>query len=106
MVSWRAVRTVAACAVVIVPALLAQNPQKAKLPKPKQLDADVTWRRDTSTGEMDAGAAAGSPAEPALAGSPHAISVSTEIVPVTCSVTDALGAAVRGLTREDFQIYD
>ena len=106
MASWRVARIVAACAVVVVPALLAQNPQKAKLPKPKQLDADITWRRDTSTGEIEAGAAAGAPAEAAPVGSPHAISVSTEIVPVTCSVTDAMGAAVRGLTREDFQIYD
>lgn len=104
MASWRVARIVAACAVVVVPAVLAQNPQKAKLPKPKQLDADVTWRRDTGTGEIDAGGAVA--ADPALAGSPHAISVSTEIVPVTCSVTDAMGAAVRGLTREDFQIYD
>ena len=103
MASWRAVRIVAACAVVVVPALLAQNPQKAKLPKPKQLDADVTWRRDTTTGEINAGAAA---ADPALAGSPRAISVSTEIVPVTCSVTDALGAAVRGLARGNFELYD
>lgn len=102
MASWRVVRVIAASLVVVVPALLAQNSQKAKLPKPKQLDADVTWRRDASTGEIDAGATAGA----VPAGSPHAISVSTEIVPVTCSVTDAMGAAVRGLTREDFQIYD
>src|SRR5580698_743844 len=106
MASWRVARIVAACAVIVVPALLAQNPQKAKLPKPKQLDADIAWRRDLNTGEIEAGAEASAAAEPALAGSPHAISVSTEIVPVTCSVTDAMGAAVRGLTREDFQIYD
>jgi Ca-activated chloride channel family protein len=106
MASWRVTRFVAACAVVVVPAVLAQSPQKAKLPKPKQLDADIAWRRDTSTGEIEAGAAASAPAEAAPVGSPRAISVSTEIVPVTCSVTDAMGAAVRGLTREDFQIYD
>jgi VWFA-related protein len=106
MSAWRFVRVFVACVVVVVPVLFAQNPQKAKLPKPKQLDAEITWRRDSSTGEIEAGAAAGSAAVDALAGSPHTISVSTEIVPVTCSVTDALGAAVRGLTREDFQIYD
>lgn len=106
MASWRVARVTAACVLVAVPALLAQNSQKAKLPKPKQLDAEVTWRRDANTGEIDAGGAAGSAAIAEAGGSAHAISVSTEIVPVTCSVTDALGAAVRGLTREDFQIYD
>jgi VWFA-related protein len=85
-------------------ALPAQTSHKAKLPKARQLDSDVTWRRDPATGEMNGTAAL--PSVDATPPSPHAISVSTEIVPVTCSVTDALGAAVRGLTRADFQVFD
>ena len=41
-----------------------------------------------------------------VAASPHTIAVATEIVPVTCSVTDAMGAAVRGLGRADFELTD
>jgi VWFA-related protein len=41
-------------------------------------------------------------AEPA----PHSIRVETPLVPVTCSVTDAGGAALAGLTRANFRIYD
>ncbi len=82
----------------------AQAPQKGKLPKPRQLDSDLPFRRDAATGELNgtlpAAATAGAPS---TAGS---ISVSTQIVPVTCSVTDATGAAVRGLTREDFVVLD
>jgi VWFA-related protein len=82
----------------------AQGSSKAKLPRPKQLDSDVTWRRDLATGEMNGTAWAPAPTDAPV--SPHAISVSTEVVPVTCSVTDAMGAAVRGLVRGDFQVFD
>jgi Ca-activated chloride channel family protein len=85
--------------------LNAQDPHKAKLPKPRQLDADVTWRRDPASGEMN-GIAPGTTSLGVAASSPHAISVATEIVPVTCSVTDAMGAAVRGLGRSDFEVTD
>jgi VWFA-related protein len=82
----------------------AQTSQKAKLPKPRQLDANVTWRRDVATGEIGGAVSASSAAD--VVTSPHSISVSTDIVPVTCSVTDAMGAAVRGLTRSDFRVFD
>lgn len=89
----------------LVAAIHAQDAHRAKLPKPRQLDADVTWRRDPANGEMN-GIAPGTAPAGAIAGSPHAISVATEIVPVTCSVTDAMGAAVRGLGRADFEVTD
>ena len=102
---WLRLTRFAAVASVLAAGVFAQAPQKAKLPKPRQLDSDLTWRRDAATGELNgtlpAGATLG--AAPLSAGS---ISVSTEIVPVTCSVTDAMGAAVRGLTRADFQALD
>jgi VWFA-related protein len=95
----------AAAVGVLAAGVSAQAPQKAKLPKPRQLDSDLTWRRDPATGELNGTLPAGSVpgGAPSSAGS---ISVSTEIVPVTCSVTDAMGAAVRGLARVDFEVLD
>ncbi len=115
MTSTRATRWLAVSAALLVllwlPWAQAQNPHKRKLPKPKlpkpkQLDADVTWHRDAATGEIGGASAASATATGAVAASPHSISVSTDIVPVTCSVTDAMGAAVRGLTRADFRVFD
>jgi VWFA-related protein len=95
---------IAAAACVLAAGVAAQAPQKGKLPKPRQLDSDLTWRRDPATGELSGTLPGGASARvPTAAG---AISVSTEIVPVTCSVTDAMGAAVRGLTRADFEVLD
>jgi VWFA-related protein len=90
-------------ALLWLPGTQAQNPHKGKLPKPKQLDADITLHRD-ATGEIAGATAPG--AAGAVTASPHSISVSTDIVPVTCSVTDAMGAAVRGLTRAEFRVFD
>jgi len=66
------------------------------------------WRRDPATGELhvvaaDAGASA--PGNGASA-SPHAMQVVTQMVPVTCIVSTADGAALPGLRREDFRIFD
>ncbi len=93
---------------VVSPAALAQNAaaphSKATLPKPRRLDSDRGWTRDTSTGELNAAGP-----ESAANGGPFAarpISVTTQIVPVTCSVTDAMGAAVRNIPESDFRVYD
>jgi Ca-activated chloride channel homolog len=91
-----------------------QPQQKTKLPRPRRLDEDVTWKRDPATGELTAiptsGGAKGSSAtgtgEGGTAADAHAISVVTQIVPVTCSVIGADGAAVRGLRIEDFRVFD
>lgn len=88
-----------------VSATSAQGPHKAKLPKPRQLDTEATWHRDPGSGEMN-GLAPASAVAGIVAASPHTIAVATEIVPVTCSVTDAMGAAVRGLGRADFELTD
>jgi VWFA-related protein len=97
---------IAAAALIAAGVLSAQAPQKAKLPKPRQLDNDLTWRRDAVTGELNGTLPPAAPGDSATAESSRSISVSTEIVPVTCSVTDAMGAAVRGLTRADFVVLD
>jgi VWFA-related protein len=95
---------IAIAAFLIAAGVSAEAPQKGKLPKPRQLDSDLTFRRDSATGELNGTVPGGATAgPPASAGS---ISVSTRIVPVTCSVTDAMGAAVRGLNRADFVVFD
>ena len=89
-----------------------QAQQKTKLPKPRRLDDGLTWKRDPVTGELTAIPAGGStnadgsngPA--ATSDGVRAISVTTQIVPVTCSVIGADGVAVRGLLRADFRVFD
>jgi Ca-activated chloride channel homolog len=91
-----------------------QAQQKTKLPRPRRLDEDVTWKRDPVTGELTAipmgGGSKGSRAigtgDAGTATDAHAISVVTQIVPVTCSVIGADGVAVRGLRIEDFRVFD
>ena len=107
-----------ALALVIVPIVLPGNSlhaqQKTKLPRPRRLDEDVTLERDPATGELKAVLAGGATNGAAAKGSvgagtstePHAISVVTQIVPVTCSVIGADGVAVRGLQLADFRVFD
>jgi Ca-activated chloride channel homolog len=90
------------------PAPLQQSSaQKKKLPKPRQLDAGVTWQRDPATGELAA------PARDAANGdSPTqqlpaaAIRVTSQIAPVTCSIFNSDGTAITDLKRSDFRIYE
>jgi Ca-activated chloride channel homolog len=88
--------------------------QKTKLPRPQRLDEDFTWKRDPVTGELTAipagSAAKGNstkvPSDGGVSADAHAISVVTQIVPVTCSVIGADGVAVRGLQLGDFRVFD
>jgi VWFA-related protein len=88
--------------------LSSQTPQKAKLPRPRAIDEGVSLQRDPITGELKTvvskppGNSTQKEAEPVL----HSIRVETPLVPVTCSVTDAGGAALAGLTRANFRIYE
>src|SRR5271163_2609985 len=99
---------------IVRPFVPLQAQQKTKLPRPRRLDEDVTWKRDPVTGELIAispgGAAKGDstkgPGDAGTAADAHAISVVTQIVPVTCSVIGADGVAVRGLQRADFRVFD
>src|SRR5579863_5589226 len=58
--------------------------QKKKLPKPQQLDMDVTWQRDPTTGELYSSSTAGKGDDNSTATrSPApAIRVTSQIVPV------------------------
>ena len=90
------------------PHLSAQKPsaQRKKLPKPRQLDAGVSWQRDPATGELNAASAAGDASSPAAHSPAPAIRVTSQIVPVTCGVFHADGTAITDLKRSDFRIYE
>ncbi len=95
---------------LLLPALAAlpQGQKPAKLPRTHQLDKDITWSRDPSTGELHIAVpqttgTAGPADAPAK---PQAIQVRTQMVPVTCTVSAADGSPVPGLTRKDFQVFD
>src|SRR5271156_1534353 len=99
---------------IVLPRISLQAQQKTKLPRPRRLDEDVTWKRDPVTGELKAVLAAGAtngvgakgPAGAGTSTDLHAISVVTQIVPVTCSVIGADGVAVRRLQIADFRVFD
>ncbi|HJZ51961.1 MAG TPA: VWA domain-containing protein [Candidatus Acidoferrales bacterium] len=95
---------VAFFASLLIPALHAR--QKEKLPRPRRLDEDITLHRDPATGELNptAGSASGAAGNDANATRP--IAVVTQVVPVMCNVLGADGAAVRGLQRKDFRVFD
>jgi Ca-activated chloride channel homolog len=101
----------AAITVAPVPASAGAPPQAqkpTKLSRPRQLDKDVVWTRDPSTGELHLVTAAGS-AGASTAGAPlkpSAIQVRTQMVPVTCTVSAADGSPIPGLSRQDFQVFD
>ncbi len=106
------------CAVLVspLPAISAQQApppkskeQKKKLPKPRQLDVDVTWRRDPTTGELysaPSGRSNDNDNSTATRSPAPAIRVTSQIVPVTCSVFNSDGTAITGLKRSDFRIYE
>jgi Ca-activated chloride channel homolog len=88
----------------------AQGGQKEKLPKPRELDSGIVWRRDPATGELHAiiertSAAAGA-TDASAAAAPAAIRSTTQMVAVTCTVATPDGAPVPGLARVDFRVYE
>jgi VWFA-related protein len=81
--------------------------EQKKKPKPRQLDMDVTWQRDPATGELSSSAAGkGNDNSPAARSPAPAIRVTSQIVPVTCSVFSSDGTAITDLKRSDFHIYE
>lgn len=96
--------TVAFFAALLIPALHAQ--QKEKLPRPRRLDEDIPLHRDPATGELNPTAGSASSAAGNDANATRPIAVVTQVVPVMCNVLGADGAAVRGLQRKDFRVFD
>lgn len=86
----------------------AQTRQNRPEKLPRQLDKGIGWQRDPATGELRAGSAdttASKQGDNAAAG-PQVFHVVTQMVPVTCIVSTADGAAVPGLRREDFRVFE
>jgi VWFA-related protein len=94
--------------VALFEAQLHAQQQGAKLPRPRRLDEGIVWRRDPATGELNT-TKRGSPAteekdnaQPGV----RPIRVTTQMVPVTCSVFGADGTVLRDLQRADFRVTD
>ncbi len=81
---------------------LAQSPpnpsQNTKLPKPRRLDHDL--RRDPATRELRDSAA------PADSSAPGTIRRQVRLVEVVCNVFASDGTPLRGLSREDFRVFE
>jgi Ca-activated chloride channel homolog len=91
----------------LLPAVYAQQKQSTSLSKPRRLDESVSWHRDPATGELVVARAATAPgADAPPPAAEHAISVVTQIVPVTCSVVGPDGVAIQNLQPKDFRILD
>ena len=93
----------------LVPANLRSQPrQNTKLARPRILDSGVSLERDPVTGELKTirSAKSENPSTTKTESPANTIRVETPLVPVTCSVTDAGGAALTGLSRENFRVFD
>ncbi len=98
---------VAVSLLTLLPVAGAQKKQSSSLSRPHRLDETVSWRRDPVTGELVVARAAAAPnADAPPPSSEHAISVVTQVVPVTCSVVGADGVAIQNLRQKDFRILD
>jgi VWFA-related protein len=85
-------------------ALIALHPAPAKsqkLPRPQPLGHGPALERDPATGELHS--AAKDSSSPAGAG---AIRSSVTLVQVACTVTASDGTEVRGLTQDNFRLYE
>ena len=93
----------ALCALVagIGPSAAAQN---SKLPRPRVLENEVRISRDPSTGEMRTIPAGDGTS--ASAGLAPIIRSSVALVEVQCTVTAPDGTRVRGLTQDDFRLWE
>jgi VWFA-related protein len=80
--------------------------QKTKPRRPRQLDSGVSWQRDPATGELVSVPSPEAEKEPKANSTVATLRVTTRMVPVTCSVFAADGAAVAGLSRPDFRVFD
>ena len=103
---WRAARLViATVALVLLPLARGTAPaQKPKLPRPRILEQEIPFSRDSSTGELRAYPTGES--ESASPGSAPVIRSRVALVEVQCTVTAPDGTRVRGLTRDDFRVWE
>src|SRR5260370_40585212 len=78
--------------------------QKPKLPRPRILEHEIPLSRDSSTGEMRANPSGES--ESGFPSAPPVIRSSVALVEVQCTVTAPDGTRVRGLTTDDFRLWE
>lgn len=78
--------------------------QKASLPHPLILEQGIQLSRDAATGELRTNSPAES--QPAPADIMPVIRSRVALVEVQCTVTAPDGTRVRGLTRDDFQLWE
>lgn len=100
----RQILTVATVWVVTLATSVAVFAQKPKLPKPRVLEHEIRISRDRATGEMRV-----IPAEGAESGLPEVtplIRSRVALVEVQCTVTAPDGTRVRGLTQNDFRVWE
>lgn len=91
---------------ISIPPGYAQSHHKPSTRLPRRIDQGIVWQRDASTGELRAGAAGDPSGESNAPPGLHPMRALTQMVPVTCVVSTADGAAVPGLRREDFRIFE
>ncbi|HEY4739098.1 MAG: VWA domain-containing protein [Candidatus Acidiferrales bacterium] len=96
------------CLGVAAPLLvIAQAPQhKSKSPRPMQLDANVTFRRDANSGELHIVEPGPTPNEAKEKGAARAFRVRVNLVPVNCNVFAPDGTSITGLGRANFRIFE
>jgi len=85
-------------------ASLAIPAQKPKLPKPRVLEHEIELSRDSSTGDLRAYPSRGSESPPA--DTTPIIRSRVALVEVQCTVTAPDGVRVRGLTQNDFRVWE
>src|SRR4029077_1377774 len=88
--------------VTLGPSLAAAK--KPKLPRPRILEHEIPLSRDPSTGELRAYPSGES--ESGLPSSAPVIRSRVALVEVQCTVTAPDGTRVRGLTRDDFRLWE
>src|SRR5689334_5277206 len=77
--------------------------QKPKLPRPRILEREIPYSRNSATGELQAYPAE---SEAPLPGAAGIIRSRVALVEVQCTVTAADGTRVRGLMRDDFRVLE
>jgi VWFA-related protein len=87
-------------AAVLLGAPLNSSAQKAKLPRPRVLESGVTLERDPATGELRPRSASEEPPATAV------IRAQVSMVAVGCTVIAPDGTRVRGLTADNFEVWE
>jgi Ca-activated chloride channel family protein len=90
--------------VVVLAASLVAAAQKPKLPRPRVLEHEIPFSRDPSTGELRAYPSGES--ESAPPGAAPVIRSRVALVEVQCTVTAPDGTRVRGLSQDDFRLWE